>query len=627
MKNFKLIVTLVAITVCCMSLKAISLVSPTGKLHIEAETKGQSIMLTLSQNGKTLMTVDALQFGFSRQGVIKGDYEIVACEQASHNSQWQTLYGEQAVVTDRYNSLQLAIRSTENSKRFWLDIRLYDEGLAFRYRFNDTDFWHETLVDECTRFGVPDEAKTWITDRAQGEYSMTTVGAMKGTADRPQVVKLNADSYLAIGEAALVDFSRMKLKHTSSGGIQSALSGEVKLDMAGYQSPWRYVIAGSSPSEILQHNYMVLNLNEPCKIDDTSWIKPGRVIREVTLTTEGGIACVDFAAAHGIEYVEYDAGWYGPENDPKSDATTVTVDPARSKGVLNLQKVIDYASSKGVGIILYVNQKALSNQLDELLPLFKQWGVKGVKYGFVNVGDQYSTSWLHHAVRKAAHYELMVDIHDEYRPTGYSRTYPNLITQEGIRGDEESPSLKHSIYTLYNRNICGAGDNTNCYFSDRVTEKMNGRAAQLAKLVSLYSPWQFIYWYDRPEASPRNMGGAGSVQPIIVEDNVTRFYTSIPTVWHESRFPEGDIEEYSVVARRNGSEWYVAVMNAGNRRNITIALSDLGITSPAEATLYYQSSPKAKDRVSIKSVKPNARGEITFTVESTTGAVLHIVGK
>ena len=231
--------------------------------------------------------------------------------------------------------------------------------------------------------------------------------------------------------------------------------------MADYESPWRYVMVGNNPGEIVQNNYFMLNLNEPNQLENMNWIKPGNVIREVTLTTQGGLACVDFAAANGIKYVEYDAGWYGPENEEKSDATTVTVDPARSKGELDLHKVIDYANSKGVGIILYVNMKALKNQLDEILPLYKKWGVKGLKFGFVDVGDQYSTSWLHHAVRMAAKYELMVDIHDEYRPTGYSRTYPNLITQEGIRGDEESPSLQQTVYTFFSRMICGAGDYTN----------------------------------------------------------------------------------------------------------------------------------------------------------------------
>lgn len=625
MKHFKSILLTMVAALCWATSGAASLTSPDGKLRVEVLPKGQSVNLALMQNGKGVMQVNTLQFDFARKDVIVGDYEVVCAENSSHNSQWQTVYGEQDVITDCYNALALTLQSTGNAKQVTLEVRLYNEGLAFRYGFDSTDFWHETLTDECSRFVLPADAQTWVTDRAQGVYQPTTIGKLKGEADRPQVVRLASDCFVAIGESALVDFARMKLKHATEGeGIQSALSSKVQLHQAGYASPWRYAIVGSSPSQLVQQNYMVLNLNEPCRIADTAWIKPGKVIREVTLTTEGGLACVDFAAAHGIEYVEYDAGWYGPENDPASDATTITVDPARSKGVLDLHRVIDYANSKGVGIILYVNQKALTNQLDDILPLFERWGVKGVKYGFVDVGDQYSTSWLHHAVRKAAKYHLMVDIHDEYRPTGYSRTYPNLVTQEGIRGDEESPSLQHSIYTLYNRMICGAGDNTNCYFSERVTEKMSGRAAQLAKLVSIYSPWQFIYWYDRPEASPRNMGGAGSVQPIIKEDNITSFYTSVPTVWSETRHLEGEMGQYSVVARRSGNEWYVAVMNAGDRRTVSVPLSQLGINQVAEASLYHQASAKRKDEVNIKRLKPAKDGTISFAVGASTGAVLHL---
>lgn len=141
------------------------------------------------------------------------------------------------------------------------------------------------------------------------------------------------------------------------------------------------------------------------------------------------------------------------------------------------------------------------------------------------------------AIRKAAKYELMVDVHDEYRPTGYSRTYPNLITQEGIRGDEESPNLNQAIYTLYNRMICGAGDYTNCFFAERVTEKMGGRAAQLAKRIAIYSPWQFIFWYDRPYKGLRSRdGGAGSTESVIKTDAITDFYCSIPVVWDVPAF-------------------------------------------------------------------------------------------
>ena len=251
-----------------------------------------------------------------------------------------------------------------------------------------------------------------------------------------------------------------------------------------------------------------------------------------------------------------------------------------------MHQVIEYASSKGVGILVYVNMKALHNQLDEILPLYKKWGIKGVKYGFVDVGDQYSTAWLHHAVRMAAKYELMVDIHDEYRPTGYSRTYPNLITQEGIRGDEESPSVDQAIYTLYNRMICGAGDYTNCYFAERVSGKMGGLAAQFAKRVAIYSPWQFVFWYDRPQNAPSRAGGAGSAESIIKTDELTKFYCSIPVVWDDTRFYDGEMGKYAVVARRSASDWYISVLNAGDKRRIALPLNMLKEQSGYKATLY-----------------------------------------
>jgi alpha-glucosidase len=348
------------------------------------------------------------------------------------------------------------------------------------------------------------------------------------------------------------------------------------------------VMVAGSPGKLLENNYFILNLNEPNQIEDTSWIKPGKVIREVTLTTQGGLACVDFAAKHGIEYVEFDAGWYGPETDPRSDASTVNVDPKRSTGPLDLQKVIAYGREKNVGILLYVNHLALEQQLDTILPLFQSWGIKGVKYGFVNVGSQKWTAWLHGAVRKAAQYRLMVDIHDEYRPTGYSRTFPNLMTQEGIRGDEESPSTEHTLHTIFTRMIAGAGDNTNCYFAPRVSKTMGGKCAQMAKAIMIYSPWQFIFWYDRPEGSPFKTGGAGANEAFIKELPELGFYEALPTVWDETRVLESQVGQYATLARKKGDVWFVGSLAANNAREVKIPLSFLNTKRTYQAVLYKQ---------------------------------------
>lgn len=601
-----------------------SLTSPTETLCVQIHLDGGEAKIDLYDSGEKIVETRTLQLVFDKS-IVNGNWQITNQTRKAVDQTWQPVYGERALVTDRYNELELSLSSEENQKEMSLLIRLYDEGLAFRYAFDELDFWHRTLTAEKTQFLFDEDCETWVTGGAQGAYSQAKLSTLKGAADRPQVIKVSDHRFVAIGEAALVDYARMKLEKSDIGlGVQSVLSGKVELDMAEYRSPWRYVMVADHPGGLVQNNDFILNLNEPNRIANTSWIKPGQVLREVTLTTAGGLACVDFAAENNIAYVEFDAGWYGNEYDLQSDASTVTVDPKRSKGPLDLHRVIEYANSKGVGIILYVNMKALAKQLDQILPLYKKWGVKGVKYGFVDVGDQYSTAWLHQAVRKAAKYELMVDIHHEYRPTGYSRTYPNLLTQEGIRGDEESPSLDQAIYTLYNRMIAGAGDYTNCFFAERVTEKMGGRAAQLAKRVAIYSPWQFVFWYDRPVKSPVRAGGAGSAETVIRKDAVTDFYCHIPTVWDDTRFLEGEMGEYAVVARRSGGDWYLAVLNAGEKKQLSLPLEFLGNRDFYKATLYYQ-APK-KDVVGIKKVKLDGLG-ITVDLDGNSGCVLHFTKK
>lgn len=625
MNKYLLLLTVLLQSIVVSAQTKIVVVSPSRNLRAEIVIGGRNVSIGLSSEGRKLLVVKTLQFELDKD-VVRGTWCLKKQTTEEVRTDWRPIYGERSHINDYYNKLTLQLVSSGTAKEMTVDVRLYDEGLAFRYGFDELDFWNRTLLKENTEFLFDFDCTTWVTDRAQSAFYETRLSQLKGSLDRPQVVKLAADKYIAIGEAALVDYSRMKLRKSESGlGLQSDLSGKVNLDLANYESPWRYVMVGNNPGEIVQNNYFILNLNEPNQLKRTDWIKPGNVIREVTLTTQGGMACIDFAAANGIAYVEYDAGWYGNEYDEKSDATTVTVDPGRSKGKLDLQKVIDYGKEKGVGIILYVNMKALRKQLDEILPLYKKWGVKGLKYGFVDVGDQYATSWLHHAVRKAAKYELMVDIHDEYRPTGYSRTYPNLLTQEGIRGDEESPSLQQTVYTFFSRMICGAGDYTNCYFAERVTsEKMGGRAAQLAKKVVIYSPWQFIYWYDRPYASFSQKSGASFSEPIVEVDKVTDFYCSIPTVWDETRFLEGEMGNYVVVARRSADEWYISVLNAGEEKEIEINLTTLVDVDCYRGDFYYQSSEKSKDKVAFKSYKRLSE-KITLKVLKNSGCVLHLV--
>ena len=617
---------LVFISAACSKNDKVTVQSPNEDyefiFRIDNETGEPSYRITY--NG--LEVIGSSKLGFQMDASGAGEIEIDRIESKTVNTKWEPVYGERSEYPEVYSeSLILLTNVTSREPVYNLRVRAYNEGVAFRYEFpggND----NITIEKELTEFSLPPEATAWASLRAQGEIIKTSVSAIKEAVERPLLVQFSDTLFAALGEAALVDFARMKFigKQGKPGVLIAELSSNVISDVP-LETPWRFVMAAAKPGKLLENNYLLLNLNEPNKIRDPSWIKPGKVIREVTLTTQGGMACVDFAVKHNLQFVEFDAGWYGNEYDDASDATTITVDPKRSKGPLELLKIIEYAKSKGVGIILYVNRRSLEKQLDDILPLFRSWGVSGVKYGFVNVGSQQWTSWLHDAVRKAAAHQLMIDIHDEYRPTGYSRTYPNLMTQEGIRGDEESPENSMVLNTLFTRMIAGAGDHTNCYFAPRVTEKMGSHASQLAKAVCIYSPWQFLYWYDRPEGSPGKKGGAGGSEDHIIEVPELEFFDLLPTVWDDTKVLDGYPGEYAVIARRSGDDWFVGALNGNEALNFEIPLDFLDTEKTYEAVIYADDESAGKvTTVVIEKQKITAGDVIRRDIQRNNGMAVHI---
>jgi len=609
--------------------ESLKLTSPNGRLAVSVglddqgrptyrATAGNMVVLSDSHLGFELNDSEPLSSGFRVSGTRRGE----------HDERWQPVYGERSRIRDHYNQLEIdLIDSRQPPRQVTLCFRAYDEGIAFCYQFPKQEGLDQFVIKkELTQFAFPEDFDCWPVYSAQGVYSQAKLSQVKPNCERPLVVREADDLCVAVGEAKLVDYARMRLQPDASAphALRSHLAGEV-VCKPPMTTPWRFVMVADSPGKLLEQNYLLLNLNDPCAIADTSWIKPGKVIREVTLTTVGGKACVDFAVKNGLEYVEYDAGWYGHEYDDASDASTVTVDPKRSPGPLDLDEVIRYAEERGIGIILYVNRRALEKQLDEVLPLYRQWGIKGVKYGFVNVGSQAWTAWLHEAVRKAADNRLMVDIHDEYRPTGYERTYPNLMTQEGIGGDETSPTNEQTLTIAFTRMLCGPGDNTICYYDGRV-DKNASHAYQLAKAVCLYSPWQFVFWYDRPSRSPSKKGGAGGQAGNIGDEPELEFFKYVPTVWDETRVIHGRIGQYAVIARRSGEEWFVGAMNDSQERTLKLPLDFLGAGKKYTAHIY-SDDPQVETRthVRIDRVEVDSTKTLNLELAPRCGQAIRIV--
>lgn len=629
MKNLILILSAFVLFSCSKN-ATLSVKSPDESIQLQfGVDKSSAAWYSVSYNDSVLIRPSALGFDVDGQPGFGKNVRILSTETEEVNDLWEPVYGEKNEIQNHYHSLKIHLKEKDSPNRsFDITFRVYDEGVAFNYTFLPQENVSSlTIQKELTEFNFTNDFFCWVSDRAQSEYRKVTLNEVTKPAERPFVVEAG-NSFVSLGEARLIDFSRMKLTAgVKPNSLVANLFDEPTVTLP-YTTPWRTIMPGKTAGELLEHDYMLLNLNEPCAIKDVSWIKPGKVIRETTLTTKGGLACVDFAASHGLQFVEFDAGWYGPENDDSSDATTVTVDPKRSPGPLDLQKVIDYGKSKGIGIILYVNRRALEKQIDQIFPLYQAWGVKGVKFGFVQVGSQKWTTWLHQAVEKAADNQLMVDIHDEYRPTGFSRTYPNLMTQEGIRGDEESPTNGHTLITLFTRLLAGAGDNTICYFAPRVTEKMGGHVSQLAKAAMLYSPWQFLFWYDRPPNSTDVMGGVPGGKGFIQNVPELEFFKEIPTVWDDTKVLESKIGEYATVARKSDTDWFLGSLTGNDAKTVKLNLDFLDPGTNYEATIYtHDESVPTPTHVKIDKQQVKDDTTLSFDIEANSGLAIHFQKK
>lgn len=601
--------------------------SPNGKLKLNIHTadspkaKGE-LIYDLTYDGKPVI----LNSNMGINGWDSG-FTIDKEEKITNNTVWKPVYGERFEIHDHYNQTKFVVKQ-EGKGEFFVVVRAYDEGIAFRYVFGERDAKIGGVMkinSDKTTFVVPEKTFCYLTYSAQGVPEFLPIKNWKGEAERPITLKLANGLYAAIGEAGLVNFSRTKFRveKDEENIIRSSMYDMVE-DYPPIEMPWKVIMVAEKPTDLLANNDIYLNLNPESKIKNTSWIMPGKIIRIMSLTTKNAKAVVDFAEKRKLQYVHFDAGWYGAETKMSSDPSRYDqVDPERSPvNELNLEEVVKYAKAKGIGVWVYVNQRALTNHLDEILPLYQKWGVVGIKFGFVTVGSYRWTTWLHEAVAKCAKYNLMVDIHDEYRPTGFSRTYPNLLTQEGVRGNEEFPDANINTTLPFTRFLCGAADYTVCYFQRKefkpqiTTENRflkNTSGHQLATSVVFYSPLQFLYWYDTPSD--------------ILDVPELEFFDQLPTVWDDTKILSGNIGESIAVARRSGKKWFVGCMTNNDRRTIDFSFDFLDSSKKYQATIYSDGGEKIKTPTHVKIEKKKissasklklellARGGCTMIVE------------
>ena len=548
--------------------------------------------------------------------------DVTRVEYRTEDNTWKPVYGECAQIRDHYNEMTIHLlkggkhddgtgSAYDKRQQYLFDIivRAYDEGVAFRYHFPEATnglFMH--ITEDLTSFRFAPNAEAYHFAWAQAQSNkvklLKSEAAWKEEAERPLVVHLANGPYAAIGEAALSDFARGKLKLKADNELQISMYGYADV-ITPYDMPWRFILIGDKATDLINSKQMALNLNAPCMIHDTSWIKPGKAFRVCRLDMKTCMESVDFCVDRGLQYIELDAGWYGPEMKRSSSALKVL-----ETRDIDMQKLCQYAQSKGIGVWLYANQRALSQELDQMLPLYEKWGISGIKFGFVQIGSQQWTTWLHDAVKKCADHHIMVDIHDEYRPTGWSRTYPNLMTQEGVGGNEEMPDAQHNTILPFTRFLCGPADYTPCYFNDRV---QNTKVHQLAMPVVYYSPVTFLYWYDLPNAYQG--------------EKELDYWKYCPTVWDESKALQGEIGEYIVQARRSGDDWFVGAMNGLQARDIAVNTAEFLQKGNIYRMEIYNDDPALDTRTKVSSSTQTIKAGkvIKLHMQPSGGAALRFV--
>jgi alpha-glucosidase len=561
-----------------------------------ARMGGTSITLSIAhgtlswsarRDGRTVIGASALGIRLGDGTVLGSDARVIRKQHRTRRSTWTPVYGRDATVTDHYQEQRWDLRDRASGIRFGVQVRAYKTGVALRYLLLDQGT--ATIADELTTFAFPD-GTTVYSARDENAYEPVAPGSIPVTGtsttdngpltDLPLTATLPGGFIACVCESARVDYPRLMLgsvagetntlsaflmEHTARGTGPVETTSTVATPFA---TPWRAVVIGATHAELVDNADLVLNLAPPNALSDTSWIKPGKVFR-CELSTAAGLAGVDFAVARGLEYIEYDAGWYGPE--------FTTPDATAPIAAIDLPSVISYATSQGIGVFLYVNRLALTDA-DSLFGLYKSWGVRGIKLGFINDGTRSMTGQIIDWAKTAAQYELLIDMHDDVRPFGYERTYPNWISLEGVRGNEQFPTATHNVTLPFARNIGGPMDYTICYGQSR---DKTTNAHQMAMAAVYYQPLNFLFWYDKPSkySNPANWPGLP-------------WFNAVPTTWNESRTLAGSIGEYVAVARRNGGTWYLGAMTDESSRTLSLPLSFLG-SGTYTATVYADGTPGA----------------------------------
>ena len=623
--------------------------SPTGNLTIvfRLDPRGTPEWQVLRKGG-LLLGWSSLGLTFREGGPLTSGFTMLDSETRRHDETYTLVIGKTKEARDHYLELQVRLQESLPPRRH-LDLlfRAYDDGAAFRYALPEQEALAAfEIIKENTEFRFPTDMKAWAyqinTFRSsfEGRYLPTTLSAIPdtGLVYLPLTMQRKDGVTLSITEADLTDYAGMYLRGLPGRALQVVLAplpdggGVAVRGKTPFASPWRVLMVGEAPGRLIEST-IILNLNAPSALDDVSWIKPGKGIFPwwpaffcdrpgvpSALGFENQKYYIDFASENNFTYLELEPPWYGPESDciehpEKFDITKPVPD-------LRLPELIEYGNKAGVRMFIWAHWQNVDRQADTAFPLFKSWGAAGVKIDFMNRDDQEMVRWYQMILKKAAAHRLMVLFHGAYKPTGTQRTYPNLVTLEGVLGNEQNKVIdwvtpQHTVTLPFTRMLAGPMDFTPGGFRN-VTRRefapsmlrprvMGTRCHQLAMFVAYESPLTMVC--DDPAAYRGDPGLA--------------FLQQVPTSWDETRVIDGKNGHLIIIARRRGADWYLGAMTDWTPRNVRIPLRFLG-AGRYEAEIY-QDGPDADRRaVEVTILKKGVTADSTFSVRLAKGGGLAV---
>ena len=585
--------------------------SPNGQIQVEffLDDSGAPFY-TVSYKKQTILEPSRLGFLFNDDPPLNQGFVVKNFEHSSFDETWEQPWGEVRYIRNHYNQIKLHLQEGSDLQRqLMIVFRVFDDGLGFRYEFpeqpNLTTF---QITDEQTEFNfAADHLAWWIPayreHRYEYLYQRSPVSELK-QVHTPLTLETVEGLYLAIHEANLTDYAAMVLAGSGDTALECDLTpwradGISVKASAPHKTPWRTLQIAESPGELIT-SYLALNLNEPNILDDISWVQPGKYIgiwwaihlRQYTwgsgpehgATTENTKRYIDFASEHGFDGVlveGWNIGWDGDWFNSK-DAFDFT----KAYPDFDLEEVARYAREKGVRLIGHHETGGdvlnYERQMAEAFALYEKVGVDTVKTGYASVLID-DAEWHHgqrmvqhhqEVVELAAQHKIMLDVHEPVKDTGLRRTYPNLMTREGVRGMEWNAwdmgggnTPEHTTVIPFTRMLSGPLDYTPGIFDltyqgrypdNRVRTTL---AKQLALMVVLYSPLQMAA--DMPE----NYEAHPAFQ----------FIVDVPVDWEDTLVLNGEIGEYVTITRkdRHSEDWYIGAITDENERTLEIELSFL----------------------------------------------------